>query len=602
MEMLTPFVLTELLVSVLFLSTMIAVPLGCIITLAINRLFRHRVERSKRETAGALPNDAQPIPRMLQRNVSCDLISPTRTVASTARGLKPLADARRRDRQLAWIYGVATSLYPLILSIVFYVEFYPGLKSLTFGRALVAAFYFLVNVTPVAVALVLVLRRQVRILIVAVLFQLLAVWLYPGHPGLSLWLWVALFPTGVMILFNSRHLRAVGPIVVVAILLLIGGGGTGTAYAAFYLLDVMGPASIVDHDPQLPFFDALLRWYDDVLALPPAQMRAAIDAFTSHPLSVVQIANPGRLTTEAMVLGLCISVAGLGFGITAAWAFLHWLAHAYQTRQASDQMLAIDVTMMTFTIYILFAMWGGGQWIASFSVLAASVGYFILGRVLLARRNRRMKAVSVRTLLLLRVFGFDRRTQRLLDDVGQRWRHLGPIRLIAAADVASALLEPREFFEFLNGKLTRAFVKGQDDLNKRMADDAQVPDPDGRFRVDDFFCHNSAWQMTVSRLIHQADAVLMDLRCFTKRNKGVIYEINQLIAMVPMGRVVILVDHSTDHDLLERTINDAWTNMPDDSPNALLGSPRPRILMSSSSHNRTVDTLLVLLCTGFAEH
>jgi hypothetical protein len=39
------------------------------------------------------------------------------------------------------------------------------------------------------------------------------------------------------------------------------------------------------------------------------------------------------------------------------------------------------------------------------------------------------------TLLLLRVFGFERRTQRLLEELGLRWRHLGPIRLIAGTDL-----------------------------------------------------------------------------------------------------------------------------------------------------------------------
>jgi CubicO group peptidase (beta-lactamase class C family) len=58
------------------------------------------------------------------------------------------------------------------------------------------------------------------------------------------------------------------------------------------------------------------------------------------------------------------------------------------------------------------------------------------------RRRRSAPMAAPRTLLLLRVFGFDKRTQRRLDDLGQRWRYLGPIRLIGGADLAYATLEP----------------------------------------------------------------------------------------------------------------------------------------------------------------
>ena len=94
-------------------------------------------------------------------------------------------------------------------------------------------------------------------------------------------------------------------------------------------------------------------------------------------------------------------------------------------------------------------------------------------------------ALPARTLLLLRVFGFDRRTQRLLEDLGRRWRYLGPIRLIGGTDLAYATIEPHEYFEFLNGQLSRAFVQGQDDLESRVSEGTTAPDPDGLFRIEE---------------------------------------------------------------------------------------------------------------------
>jgi hypothetical protein len=217
-------------------------------------------------------------------------------------------------------------------------------------------------------------------------------------------------------------------------------------------------------------------------------------------------------------------------------------------------------------------------------------------------RHRRGSAplVTART-LLLRVFGFERRTQRLLEDLGHRWRYLGPIRLIGGTDLADVTIEPHEFFEFLNGRLSRAFVTGRDDLESRWAERTATPDPDGLFRVEDFFCHEATWRMTVARPAREADAVLMDLRGFTPTNRGCIFEITQLIASVSLHRVVLLVDGWTNVPFLEQTLQGAWRAMPGDSPNAGAGKHRLHVLQAPANHGRTRDSLLRLLCESFGE-
>jgi hypothetical protein len=142
---------------------------------------------------------------------------------------------------------------------------------------------------------------------------------------------------------------------------------------------------------------------------------------------------------------------------------------------------------------------------------------------------------------------------------------------------------------------------GSRDLESRLSASPASPDPDGRFRIENFFCHEATWRMTVSRLAGDAEAVLMDLRGFTPTNRGCIFEIEQLLASVPLHRVVLLVDGSTDGPFLEQILQDAWRAMPGDSPNVGAGKHRVRVLDASGHHGRTLDTLLGLLCENLAE-
>jgi hypothetical protein len=201
-----------------------------------------------------------------------------------------------------------------------------------------------------------------------------------------------------------------------------------------------------------------------------------------------------------------------------------------------------------------------------------------------------------RTLLLLRVFGFDRRSHRLLDDVGRYWRYLGPIRLLGGTDLAFSTINPREFLDFLSGRLTRSFINGQEDLEIRLKERVTMPDPDGRYRVEDFYCHEDTWQLAISSLARKADAVLMDLRGFKQTNQGCIFEIQQLVAWVKLEQVVILSDRRTDLPLLEQVIQQAWRVLPGGSPNIAGECSHLRILKVSPNRRKTLDVLLLLLC------
>jgi hypothetical protein len=61
----------------------------------------------------------------------------------------------------------------------------------------------------------------------------------------------------------------------------------------------------------------------------------------------------------------------------------------------------------------------------------------------------------------------------------------------------------------------------------------------------------------LSSLVDQSDAVLMDLRGFSQRNAGCVFEIGELFRLVPLDRVLFIVDRETDAAFLDQTFGRA---------------------------------------------
>lgn len=426
---------------------------------------------------------------------------------------------------------------------------------------------------------------------------------------MKLWLFWVPVPLAIVLLLNIRRLRAVGPIMyaVIAIFLL----------AHVFSTWVVTEIEIASGEPhlfmrqdlnQLSPMGALSRLFDErVFSLPEEEQSHATmlllqDLTNDFVNKTAIIFHPDATLRNNMPSFVLVLLGKTICGFVLAWLFIRWLAKSYVKRRASDQMLSIDVVMVIFVLLnFLLVAFLYDSYIAGVCVLASFPAYKLCSRWGLAWLRRSVPDASPRTLLLLRVFGFDSRTQWLLEDLGQRWRYLGPIRLIGGTDLANATIEPHEFFEFLNGRLSRAFVKGPTDVDKKLSRSAITADPDGTYRVEDFFCHDDTWRMTIVRLARDADAILMDLRGFGPANQGCVYEIEQLLSSVPLDRVVLLVDRRTDVPFLERALQQAWRSRPDDSPNALARHQRIRIMAASSRHRRTLNALLYLLCGSFVE-
>jgi hypothetical protein len=236
-----------------------------------------------------------------------------------------------------------------------------------------------------------------------------------------------------------------------------------------------------------------------------------------------------------------------------AWFFMRWIAHLYALKRMSDQSIMIDSIwglMTLFNVIDLALDRGFMGWLG----LVAFAGYKSVA--VLGLRPLRRAAAQRRTsrLLLLRVFGRRRHSERLFALISAHWRYAGSIELIAGVDLASTTLELRQFLDFLSGRLRLSFINDEGDLQKRLDKIDLAPDPDGRFRVNEFFCTSDAWQAAVTRLIGRTDVVLMDLRGFSATNAGCIFELQMLVSHIPLHRVVLLVDKSTDHLLLENVL------------------------------------------------
>jgi hypothetical protein len=261
------------------------------------------------------------------------------------------------------------------------------------------------------------------------------------------------------------------------------------------------------------------------------------------------LADAGLNPIAALVLAVMVIGLGGGLGLLT----IPLVARRYRRKAASDQSLLVDQWWLLFSVVHTALSLDRGP--IAVAMLLPYVGYRVvvgIGRRRAGREAARYRPVQ---LLLLRVFGDRGRSQWLMRDLGVHWRHIGSIEMIAGPDLISENMEPHEFLDFLLRRLSRRFIITPDDLRHRLAAMDLRPDADGRFRVNEFYCHDDTWQPTLNALVGVADIILVDLRGLARARQGVVYEINQLASLGLLGRVVALVDHTTDLPFLQETLD-----------------------------------------------
>jgi len=345
-------------------------------------------------------------------------------------------------------------------------------------------------------------------------------------------------PTSLILLaFLNRRIRAVGPLVLIFLMV--------SAFGALFPLLLLGSSE--------------------------AAMRLA-----------------AKLGPWADVTLVALTLFGFVLAAPIGWLMLRWIRKRYESKKTSDHAIAVDTIWLLFGVVMSIELSPNGLW-----ALSGLVAFLIYKVVSLAglRLIRPSSGVNYK-LLVLRVFSLGKRSQHLFRWLAMYWRYAGSVQLIAGTDLATENLEPNEFLDFLSGKLGRRFIDDSTTLDRKVAEMDTRPDDDGRFRVNEFFCHDNTWRMVLDRLVSDTDVVFMDLRGFSRLNGGCIFEISELINAMSLEKVQFITDATTDEQFLVENIRQSWRCLQSTSPNALSKSPQLRMFRLDQVNGSELKALL----------
>jgi hypothetical protein len=547
------------LAGLVLLILILAIPLTFLTSIAILSIYRRAVLRTMRARAGIGTNEPATAPLSEPRQDGAPTPHPIavfeaaggRTSPSMPTGL--YAELLRRPWRAAAIYAIAGLCYALVTTLLFLRATKSGYQLLLF---FIVFWYY---AWPVAVTLSLVaastwwtrLKIFAAYFLIIVPLGLIAV-LGNSTPDwldiLGLWFLTNFPATFLLLVFLNRRIQAVGPLVLTFMILAV----TGLVLLPTFVLNNGGLLEVV-----------------------------------------VTVGIAFGLGGAGIYIALLI-LGFVGFGLIG-WLALRLVGRWYHRKHLSEQSITIDAIWLLFGIFHATGLiFEGDHW------FLASLFSFVIYKAVtlagfwLARRSMPSGQKPVE-LLVLRVFSLGKRSEHLFDALAKHWRYVGSIRLIAGPDLANSTMEPHEFLDFVSGKLARHFIDDAQTLDLRLSQMDGAPDYDGQFRVNDFFCYDESWRMVLSRLVRESDAVVMDLRGFSSQNAGCVFEISELVNLIPLGRVLFIIDQTTDEPYLRQVLQQAWNGMNPDSPNRLSGAGAPHLLRLNGLGGNELRKLLEAL-------
>ena len=125
--------------------------------------------------------------------------------------------------------------------------------------------------------------------------------------------------------------------------------------------------------------------------------------------------------------------------------------------------------------------------------------------------------------------------------------------MLAGPDTTASVVTIEKLHAWLTGRLRSQFIGEAGDFARATAR-VVTRFRDGRSPIVEFSCLASSWRETMTLLTQRADAVIMDLRSFTRQNTGCLFEIRTLIATTMPERIVFLVNSSTDLPALNQVL------------------------------------------------
>ena len=291
------------------------------------------------------------------------------------------------------------------------------------------------------------------------------------------------------------------------------------------------------------------------------------------------------------------------FGV---WLLFKTFVHLQERQFLPSQVLHSHLCWGVLTFYLVVAVrskFYGHRWWQPWAVVLAYIVYVGILHVSLHRIRRARVDLPSKRLLLLRVFGAADKRESLLDWLEDTWRFVGRIDLIAGTDLVVRTLGSRMLEAFLLGRTDKQFLHTEVDVDRRLSQLRAEMEGDAKYPINSVYCYSSAWKGAVERLAPESEVVLMDLRGFSSKNQGCVFELSWIVQRLDLTRIVLLTDASTDHPALENLVHSAWASQPTDSPNASNMQPVLTVVDTARRSSASSHALFMLLlnAAGLAE-
>ena len=324
---------------------------------------------------------------------------------------------------------------------------------------------------------------------------------------------------------------------------------------------------------------------------------------------------PVLCLASASIVGIVIErqwspdfpVAGMlvGIPLQVLQLFLVWLVFRVTVSlhdrhllppQVIHSHLAFGFVTAHFVVFLVSArnsgLFGQTAW-PVVAIVAGFAVYVLFLHILLRRIRRDRETTPGKRLLFLRAFGSTRGPERLLDTLEDTWRRVGRINLIAASDLAVRTVGSSMIQAFLVRRADVQFLRTEQEVSRRLGQLRSSLEGDLRYPINELYCSGDTWQHAVRQLAPESDAVLMDLRGFTRRNRGCVFELSELVRSVPLARVVLLADRTTDLRAVEETAMTASAQR--SAASVRQDEPQLSVLLCARSSKHNAEALFGLL-------
>ncbi len=454
-----------------------------------------------------------------------------------------------------FVYGAMVLVFATLISI----SYLQVLDSISIWRLLYCILVFsfpFVHISGMLLTNGIKQKFAIYSVVFFVYFSLLyIIWDLAATHGMGFWtaltpvLYYNAIPTLIIIIFRSGRIKAVGMFVL-----------------SFFIISLSGPS--------------LLSYY--LVAHPVALEKlgyAFIDAGFSANYTIL---------TWVIVSILLTMIVG--------WLFISRIKAFYTRKWINDIQLTADSYVLLFNItYAIFIFFDSPKF-ALISLLAFPA-YKLTGFLLLyLLRKRKVKKVSP-GLLLLRVFALGDDSKNLFERILKHWRYAGSIQMISGPDLATTTVEPHEIVSFVSGNLKDSFCENEESINENISKIDNSPDLDGTHRVNEFFCRDNNWKHVLQQLVVHSDIVLMDLRRFSEKFKGCQYEIEALVNLVPLQRIIFIIDDETVLPFTQQVFARAFQMAGPNSVNMPLPNPAVTLYKIDKHKDNDVSKLLNLVCS-----